>query len=707
MSIATNNQDRFKINFLNAWSIFFLNAITKSGTRQAKDVSEAKNIVLINYLSIVLSCAVLILLIFRYIKFSISPDIEVIAAAILFLLPLLLNSLGFIYISSLCICWMPSIIIITVYILLLKRMDSASISQFDGIFIYLLGVSNTPFLVLNLKNKVTFALGLLVPFLVFVYSVSILEFFEVSTQYKGITGSDFEMNQMRSIIAYFILNASCLTIKWLLEEGERKNILLIEELANKNQIIEQQAKEDLQKASSRLALATYSAGIGIWEWNIKTEELIWDEQMLELFGIEDKTFRPKDWRDHIHPEDLEDMEEKTSEAIEKNKELNADFRTILPNGEIRHIETIANLYRIDQKPPHMIGVCWDISDRKISEEQLLQSQANLFATINNTTFFIWSINRNFEILNVNKPFKNYLKAQYNVNIHEGTRIQSLSHLKIVEFSLSWIRNYTRALAGESFELSEERSGRHFKHSLNPIIENAMISGVTIFTEETTELRTKELALLEANKQIGDLKLMALRSAMNPHFIFNTLNSIQYFILKNDKLNAVNYLSTFSKLIRNILNNSVSNKIRLSDELDQIKNYITLEMMRFEGKFDFDLHVAKELDLENTEISSMLIQPYIENAILHGLYNKPNKGTLKMSIKEDGDFILFEIEDDGIGREAASKYKFESNIDHKSLGTTITEERLKLINMQSGITPVIEDLYSEGEPVGTRVKVWVN
>ena len=200
--------------------------------------------------------------------------------------------------------------------------------------------------------------------------------------------------------------------------------------------------------------------------------------------------------------------------------------------------------------------------------------------------------------------------------------------------------------------------------------------------------------------------MALRAAMNPHFIFNTLNSIQFYIMENDQVNAVSYLSTFSKLIRGILNNSVHHKVKLSDELEMLQHYISLEQMRFENKFDFVLCIPDELDVESIEIPSRLIQPYVENAILHGLYNKKERGALKISVYEKDDSVLFEIEDDGVGREMAMRIRQQNFPKHKSMGTALTEERLKLINAQDVVSFEIVDLMNDSQPAGTKVKIRV-
>ncbi|NMM47437.1 PAS domain S-box protein [Marinigracilibium pacificum] len=225
--------------------------------------------------------------------------------------------------------------------------------------------------------------------------------------------------------------------------------------------------------------------------------------------------------------------------------------------------------------------------------------------------------------------------------------------------------------------------------------------------DISERIRREQQLAEANKKIGELKLTALRSVMSPHFIFNVLNSIQYFIGKNDRLNAINYLSTFSKLIRSILTHSVDNKISLSDEIQMLKNYVNLEMLRFENQFDFEFVIDSKLDTDSIEIPSLLIQPYVENAILHGLYNKIDKGKLIIAVEEKGDVLYFTIEDNGIGREAAKALKSKNFPKHQSMGLKLTEERLRLINENKNISFYLEDLKdNDGNALGTRVVIGI-
>lgn len=346
-------------------------------------------------------------------------------------------------------------------------------------------------------------------------------------------------------------------------------------------------------------------------------------------------------------------------------------------------------------------------ERKHEQESLVKAQANLNSTINNTEVLIWSVDRQFQLITFNTPFSRFLESQYGIEIKVGTRIFDQIHVTdTFELKLKWKEFYTRALAGEIVRTEEKYFGLDFQFSLGPIIEDGVVTGVSIFGENVTERKTKDHELAEANIKIGELKLMALRSVMNPHFIFNVLNSIQFFISKNDRLNAITYLTTFSKLIRSILTHSVDNKIKLTDEIDMLKNYVQLEMVRFEHKFNFILNVDPTVDAEAIEIPSLLIQPYVENAILHGLYNKQGAGTLKIDIYEENETIIFQIEDDGIGREAAMKLSKQNFPTHKSMGIHVTEERLQLINQKHNVAFEVQDLMEHGKPAGTRVRIGV-
>jgi tetratricopeptide (TPR) repeat protein len=179
-----------------------------------------------------------------------------------------------------------------------------------------------------------------------------------------------------------------------------------------------------------------------------------------------------------------------------------------------------------------------------------------------------------------------------------------------------------------------------------------------------------------NKKIA---LQSLRREMNPHFIFNSLNSVNHFIAQNNELEANQYLSKFSKLMRGIMENSTNDLISVAVEIDLIKNYLSLEKSRFHDKFDFELMIDENINLENSQVPSMLIQPFIENAIWHGLRYKEEKGFVNVSFKNEQKHILITIVDNGIGIKKSKVLKTKHQNQHKGRGMTNTLERIRLLN----------------------------
>jgi tetratricopeptide (TPR) repeat protein len=209
------------------------------------------------------------------------------------------------------------------------------------------------------------------------------------------------------------------------------------------------------------------------------------------------------------------------------------------------------------------------------------------------------------------------------------------------------------------------------------------------------------------RKILELTQANLRQQMNPHFIFNTLNSIQYYVFQNDKMASNNYMTKFALLIRKTLENSRHTAIPIKEEIDSLKLYLELEALRFKEKFEWSVEVDEEIDTLSYKIPTMLIQPYVENAITHGLMNKEGKGMIMVNLQQSEDIILCTIEDNGIGRKRARQLQEERNNNHVSLGTSITENRLRLVNEVYGKTMKVNytDLADEeGNPTGTRVQI---
>ena len=215
-------------------------------------------------------------------------------------------------------------------------------------------------------------------------------------------------------------------------------------------------------------------------------------------------------------------------------------------------------------------------------------------------------------------------------------------------------------------------------------------------------RQKARAALD--RQIVESEQKALRAQINPHFVFNAMNSIQYFITENDKHNAGVFLSRFSKLMRRILDNSKKNWISLEEEVSAIKHYLGLEKLRFGQRFSYDLSISKDLDIYEMEIPSMVTQPFIENAIWHGIMPKKEPGHLQVRFFKENGKLICEVIDDGIGREKAAAIR--RNKRHNSTGIKNVTERIELLNKlyNTQMSVIIEDLKYADEAAGTKVRI---
>ena len=191
--------------------------------------------------------------------------------------------------------------------------------------------------------------------------------------------------------------------------------------------------------------------------------------------------------------------------------------------------------------------------------------------------------------------------------------------------------------------------------------------------------------------------------MNPHFIFNSLNSVNSFISQSDERSANKYLSEFSRLMRMVLENSKHDFVSLTSELKTLELYLGLEHLRFEDKFDFQFDVKVESS-DEVKVPPMLIQPYIENAVWHGLRYKEQKGMLKVVCSESENRLYWIIQDNGIGRSRSQELKTTHQSEGKSTGMKNTEERLRIIKQlyNQDISLTVSDLNDDG--TGTKVEI---
>ena len=225
-----------------------------------------------------------------------------------------------------------------------------------------------------------------------------------------------------------------------------------------------------------------------------------------------------------------------------------------------------------------------------------------------------------------------------------------------------------------------------------------------------QIRKKEQLRSQYEKKLANSEMSALLAQMNPHFLFNSLNSIDSYIIKNESKKASEYLNNFARLMRLILQNSRSNYITLKDELESLDLYLQMESLRFANRFCYEIKLSPEIDSCSVLIPPMLIQPYVENAIWHGLMHKKDgkQAKVELILSKTGESLLCVIEDNGIGREKAAALRAQKTGNHKrSMGMQITKDRIEMINKlySTNTTMNIVDLHDEeGNATGTRVEL---
>jgi LytS/YehU family sensor histidine kinase len=232
-------------------------------------------------------------------------------------------------------------------------------------------------------------------------------------------------------------------------------------------------------------------------------------------------------------------------------------------------------------------------------------------------------------------------------------------------------------------------------------------GYAFFIYRINQVRKEEAQKSAISEQIAELRMRALRVQMNPHFMFNSLNAIQECVITGQTDAAVTYLAQFSKLMRMVLENSDKRRVPLDKELETIRLYLELEKLRFSEVFHTEINLNTQEEISSLSIPPMLIQPFLENAIWHGLLKKKGIKKLNISISSDETFLHIQIEDNGIGREAAESRKNEIKPAHSSKALSMLDERMKIITELNLIKAdfTIIDLYdSAHRPSGTRVNI---
>ena len=289
-------------------------------------------------------------------------------------------------------------------------------------------------------------------------------------------------------------------------------------------------------------------------------------------------------------------------------------------------------------------------------------------------------------ITITNPRREHYKVEINALINEQSSPISVTNLQVAADTSNWIKLLSTFLLAIML----------------------CLVGAWFIIQNIQQKAKKEIAL---NKKYSEIKLQALRSQLNPHFVFNALSSIQYYIQSNEKNMARAYLNKFSNLMRLTLESSHFNIIKLSQEIKQISLYLELELLRFEDRWCYSIEIDEDIDPKQISIPSMLIQPLVENSIKHGLSSTlATKGILKIRIESIDATLKISVDDNGIGRMASEKNKEKKQSKHISLSTTITEERISMMNQGSEHNISLEyiDKYDkEGQATGTTAIIYLS
>ncbi len=338
---------------------------------------------------------------------------------------------------------------------------------------------------------------------------------------------------------------------------------------------------------------------------------------------------------------------------------------------------------------------------------------NKYLTNNSTTFAFDDYHRYlYEVYTKLGDYKNALKhhekyMEYKMAHVNDSTLNSIKNSEVERTRmLDSVNHHYETLRIEVEHQQELAQTRMRTRVLLSVALLFIIIGVILFFFYKTTKENEENKL--RNKAL-EIERSLLRTQMNPHFIFNALNSVQSFIVGNNTQEAVRFLSKFAKLMRMILNNSMVQSVTLSNEMQSLSLYLDLERARFGNKFNYRIDIDDNVEEDLVNVPPMLVQPFIENAIIHGLMHKADgEGLITIKITEnDNDSLTCQITDNGVGRKAAAELEKNSERKHKSVGMQLTRDRLRDLNNETNakMSCVITDLEdNDGNALGTQVTI---
>jgi len=408
----------------------------------------------------------------------------------------------------------------------------------------------------------------------------------------------------------------------------------------------------------------------------------------------------------------------TVTALEKYKQA-LPFAKSIPAKVIKIYSEIANLYVIGKQYDLAVATVQELlvtaKKNKDYNTEIVQLQylATVYLLMDDADNAVNSLKESYKIASVNgKTFEARESMILLVDYYKSIQDDQAGMATYEEF----VKNLDRIILSDNsltdaktFKVTEERIRRlenekQFKEELitRKSTFNYFLLGSMVLLLLLLGFIIKALYSIKTkNKEIA---LQSLRREMNPHFLFNSLNSVNQFIAQNNELEANKYLTSYSNLMRNTMENSNKDFVTLGNEIENLTKYLELEHLRFKDKFNFAIHVDERLDHEIIWVPNMIVQPHLENAIWHGLRYKEEKGLLKMNVTLSGKIITITIDDNGIGPTKSSELKTHNQKAHQSRGLTNTKERMTLLNELYKTKMAFTVTEKESPETGTIVEI---
>lgn len=409
----------------------------------------------------------------------------------------------------------------------------------------------------------------------------------------------------------------------------------------------------------------------------------------------------------------------TGAAIENFEKALQNVPTETPEAVVIQ-QKIAEAYVADQQLDKAI----DINEKIIEEAKQrddVETQIGQMQTLSNLYLAGNNADKSLELLaeayNLAMEKGNTIEAKNSLELLAEQYLNKKDYKKSIDLYKSFLENLEPLIRADSslvdariFQITEDRIERLEKEKAlteqlireKNTFNRVLIGSIALMFILLLFIARALYSIKIKNKKIA---LQSLRREMNPHFIFNSLNSVNQFIAQNNELEANKYLTSYSKLMRNMMENSNKDFIRLSKEIEHLTEYLELENLRFKEKFRFEIFVDETIETESAGIPNMLIQPHLENAIWHGLRYKETAGLLSLQFRRHENGILVRIDDDGIGLTRSREIKTRNQRVHESRGLTNIDERIRLLNKLYNIHISYRITEKKHPQSGVTVEIW--